>query len=116
MFGKQLGTEEEPFLPFEAKIHRVAKWLEPAALSEEGGIVLTVCDEALFACLPLCASDMGTELGRRPPAVPPALSSGPVASHLFSQRSKPSTLRKESSTLAAMSNGSTLLLTGPTVL
>lgn len=48
--------------------------VERELLCKQGGIVLTVCDEALFACPPLCASDMGTELGWRPPAVPPLLS------------------------------------------
>lgn len=93
MLGKQLGTEEEPSPPFEAEIHGGAESWEPAYLSQaellckRGAIVLAGCDQALFACPPLCASDMGTELGWRPPAVPPpALSSGRVASHLFSQR------------------------------
>lgn len=41
MLGKQLGTEGEPSPPFEAKIHRVAESLEPAALSEGGASLQT---------------------------------------------------------------------------
>lgn len=41
MFGKQLGTEEEPSPPFEAKIHRVAERLAPAALCEAGASLQT---------------------------------------------------------------------------
>lgn len=41
MFGKQLRTEEQPSLPFEAKIPRVAERLEPAALSEAGASLQT---------------------------------------------------------------------------
>lgn len=34
--GGQLGTQGEPSLSFEAKIHGVAEKVEPAALSEAG--------------------------------------------------------------------------------
>lgn len=41
MFEKQSETEDEPFPPFEAKIHRVAERLEPAgALLSEAGAPL----------------------------------------------------------------------------
>lgn len=45
--------------------------LKRERLCKQGGIVLTVCDEALFACPPLCASDTGPELGWRPRAATP---------------------------------------------
>lgn len=47
------------------------RFLKLELLCKQGGIVLTVCDEALFACPPLCASDTGPELGWRPRAAPP---------------------------------------------
>lgn len=117
MFEKRLGTEEEPFPPLEAKIHRAGQEIGASAASlkrellcKRGGIVLTVCDEALFACPPLCASHTHTHRAPswdvKPPAVPPPLLSARDPSLPISSRQRGGPLREDSSAIAAVSNGS----------